>query len=240
METNHDASLVRLRRAVRLLAVGLIATLGLAALAAWLALRAGGVPGEVRELTVERLNVVEPDGTLRMVVSSTARAPGQIVGGEEITSMGGMTAGIRFFNEQGDETGGLGFESTPDRSANAGLLFDRHQQDQVIGITYEEEGGRYAAGLQVWDRPATPIAELLPLVRMPDGPEKEAKLAAMDRAGALGKMRMFAGRLDDGSSGLLLFDDDGALRLRVAVDAAGGGRLEFLDAAGRVTGRYPE
>ena len=241
METSHiDGSLVMLQRRVRVLGVALLAALVLAGVAVGLAVRSRGDGGAPRELTVERLNVVEPDGTLRMVVSNTARSPGKILGGVEHMDLGGRSAGIRFFNEQGDETGGLGFESGPDRTASAGLLFDRLQQDQIIGITYEEEGGRYAAGLQVWDRPETPIAEVVPVVRMPDGPEKAKTLEAMDREGAFGKMRMFAGRLDDGSSAILLFDDAGRPRLRMAVDAAGHGRLEFLDAAGRVTRRYPE
>jgi hypothetical protein len=35
------------------------------------------------ELTVHRINVVEPDGTLRMVISDHAKLPGIIVHGQE-------------------------------------------------------------------------------------------------------------------------------------------------------------
>src|SRR3982750_3341477 len=35
------------------------------------------------EITVERINVVEPDGTLRLIISDKARAPGIYIKGKE-------------------------------------------------------------------------------------------------------------------------------------------------------------
>lgn len=41
-----------------------------------------------------------------------------------------------FFNDEGDEVGGLTFTGTDDngRRANAGIMFDQLKQDQTIGI----------------------------------------------------------------------------------------------------------
>ena len=46
-----------------------------------------------------------------------------------------------FFNEKGDECGGLSFDGNQkDGAANAGALlaFDRFRQDQTVGIQYGE------------------------------------------------------------------------------------------------------
>src|SRR5215468_9243821 len=43
---------------------------------------APSLPGKLDELTVGRLNVVEPDGTPRMIIASRARFPGSFVRGK--------------------------------------------------------------------------------------------------------------------------------------------------------------
>jgi hypothetical protein len=47
--------------------------------------RAVGRPSRAsfEEIDVQRINVREPDGTLRMTIAGTARAPGMIVRGKE-------------------------------------------------------------------------------------------------------------------------------------------------------------
>src|SRR5580658_4752984 len=60
------------------------------------------------EITVHRLNVVEPDGKLRMVISNHARLPGIIVRGKE-QPFPRPQAGILFYNDEGSENGGLVF-----------------------------------------------------------------------------------------------------------------------------------
>ncbi len=39
-------------------------------------------PDKVKTLDIERLNIVEPDGTLRLVISNRARFPGAIIRGQ--------------------------------------------------------------------------------------------------------------------------------------------------------------
>ena len=108
-------------------------------------------------VTAERLDIVDADGTLRMVISNKDRQHPGVIEGRTIDRPRPV-AGMLFFNEAGDEVGGLtytGREVDGVRRANAGLMFDQHRQDQTIGISYSESGGRRSAGFQVWDRAET-------------------------------------------------------------------------------------
>src|SRR4051812_32304723 len=66
-------------------------------------------PARFGEIDVQRINVREPDGTLRMTISSAARSPGIIVKGREYRHPDRQAAGMLFFNEEGTENGGLIF-----------------------------------------------------------------------------------------------------------------------------------
>jgi hypothetical protein len=61
------------------------------------------------EMDVHRINVREPDGTLRMVISNHARLPGVIVRGKENPPVDRPYAGVLFYNDEGAENGGLVF-----------------------------------------------------------------------------------------------------------------------------------
>src|ERR1041385_6998236 len=61
------------------------------------------------EIQVHRINIVEPDGTLRMVISNHARLPGVIVKGKESKPFDRPQAGMLFYNDEGSENGGLIF-----------------------------------------------------------------------------------------------------------------------------------
>src|SRR6476660_3452497 len=61
------------------------------------------------EIDVERINIVEPDGKLRMVISNRPRSIGPIYKGKPFGYAGGGRPGIIFFNDEGTENGGLTF-----------------------------------------------------------------------------------------------------------------------------------
>ena len=63
------------------------------------------------EIDVERINIVEKSGRLRMTISNQERAPDPIADGTRGTRQGGNQAGLIFFNDKGDECGGLVFGS---------------------------------------------------------------------------------------------------------------------------------
>lgn len=133
------------------------------------------------EIDVERINLRENDGTLRMVISNTTRFPGIIFRGKEQPHPNRRTAGILFFNEEGTENGGLTFggRTVDGKSYSSGhLSFDQYEQDQVIQFTHQEEEGRRRAALIISDRPEKPLdfAALAKYTAMPEGPEKAAEL----------------------------------------------------------------
>src|ERR1044071_6672174 len=75
------------------------------------AFRRNGVQQRTRftEIDVERINVMEPDGKYRMVISNRPRSIGPIYKGKPFGYAGGNRPGIIFFNDEGTENGGLGF-----------------------------------------------------------------------------------------------------------------------------------
>src|SRR5437867_7390599 len=157
------------------------------------------------EIDVERINVVEKDGSVRLVISNEARMPDAIIGGKSYPRTVGRRAGMIFFNEEGDENGGLIYSGRRDSNATyhaeAGLLFDQYQQDQVIGMTYDDDNGRRRAGLQVWDRANVPLGELIaPLEaigNMPPGPARAQAFAALQakyQVESFVSPRVFVGR----------------------------------------------
>ena len=241
-EIIHERRKLALLRANLAVSSALLIVLGLAAF------RRTSGPTRVDELTVERINVVEKDGRVRLVIANGDRSPGVVVSGKLISKPGGR-AGMIFYNDEGDETGGLIFRgSKVDGKVSAGghLSFDRYGQDQVIALTYQEGDGTHSQGLTILDRPpqSFPVirARRDTIQRMPDGPAKDSALQAWIRwqGGApFGAPRLFVGRDKQKAATLDLKDQYGRSRLRLVVDSLGESRIEFLDDSGRVVTRLP-
>jgi hypothetical protein len=203
------------------------------------------------ELDVERLNIVEPDGKLRMTISNKERVPDPIINGKTYTGArkGSKSAGIIFFNDEGDECGGLAYSgkaSGTQGQASGALLFDQFHQDQTVGIMYSQSGDRRTAGFHVWDRPLTPASVLVDRMqaidKMPDGAEKQKALDAIKTEAARGEWgmhRLFVGNNADGSTGLTVADRLGKQRIALLVDPKGAAHLQFLDEAGKTVYSIP-
>lgn len=202
------------------------------------------------ELSVERLNVLEPDGTPRVIVSNKARLPGIYLEGTEYPHPTREFGGLIFYNSEGDEVGGLAFDAAETEEgyrAFAHLAFDQFKQDQTVTLTYSDRNGERTAGLRVDDQPD---ASILPLVRLNAGiadAESDEEVEAIRREirayvqeRGMHTERAFFGKLPDGSSVVRLSDGEGRPRLIVAVDPAGQPSLRFLDENGDVVSRLPE
>jgi hypothetical protein len=203
------------------------------------------------EIDVQRINLVEPDGKLRMVISNRARSIGPIGYGKPFGYPGGSRPGIIFFNDEETENGGLTFGggTTDGRfRASAGLSFDQYNQDQVVYIQYTDDNGRRRMGFTVADRADVPIMEVVARLdsvtaALPEGPARDS--ARRSVLGPRNGVPMFAERAylgrDVRKAALLrLSDGQGRPRLVLQVDSTGAPTLEFLDAEGRVTARLPE
>jgi hypothetical protein len=187
-------------------------------------------------LTVQRIDVREPGGTLRMVISDAARAPGIIIKGHEQPHPSRQSAGMIFFNSEGTENGGLIFDGRqlPDgtHQSSGSLTFDRYEQDQIVQLMADEDGQTRSGGIVVNDQPEQTMDwAALDRARSLQG---TAQGAAFRAAHAGGTQRAFLGRAEDKASELVLRDEAGRKRLVLHVSAAGEASIEFLDAAGKV------
>lgn len=205
--------------------------------ATWLGLSAVAAPARFDVIDVQRINVREPDGTLRLAISNHALIPGVIIGDQEYPHPNRPEAGMIFYNDEGTENGGLVFDGglRNGRPTNSGsLTFDRWRQDQTLQLVSTEDGTLRQAGIVVNDRPDVPLdlAKAGALRAMPAGPAHDALAAA---AGFTNTRRAWLGRSPDGSVALVLSDAAGKPRLSLGVGTDGTPSVELRDAAGRVT-----
>ena len=172
------------------------------------------------ELSVERVNIVEPNGIPRLIIHNAGRTPQMILQGKEQPHPNRTpSAGMHYFNDEGTENGGA-------------LTFDMFDQDQVVSLV---------GGLRVWDQPYIPLGQFIARVQaardLPDGPERKRALDEM-RRWALGEgiftERLTVGTTPDNSARVELIDGQRRARARLVVDAAGNGRLDFLGEDGAV------
>ena len=198
------------------------------------------------EITVHRINVVEPDGTLRMTISSKANFPGIIIKGKETPHPTRSSAGMLFFNDEGTENGGLIFGGRKDKDGKVTsyghLSFDQYEQDQVFSIDTDQENQQRSSQLRMIDEPDYPITEdLAAAARIEKLPEDQQGAAWEQLRTGKGRAqtRILLGRLDDRSVALRLKDVEGRDRVVIRVQPDGSPLLQLLDERGEVTSQLP-
>ena len=191
------------------------------------------------EIDVERINVVEKDGRVRLVIANSGRQAVTVIDGRQILPNRPRDAGFIFFNDEGDEDGGLTWSGRTEGGiphANAGLSFDQYKQDETVTLRYSQTGTDRSAGLTVADRPDASIGAA---VRLNDAASDEARAKVrqelVDSGVLVSRPRMFAGKDTSGTAAVALSDGNGKRRLLLSVDRAGAAKIEFLDANGKVT-----
>jgi hypothetical protein len=235
----------KLQRDVRLLKAYAFVVTVLLGVLAFAGFSQGNQKNKFAEIDVERINVIEKDGKLKMVISNSERQHPGIIDGRTLSRT--RPAGMLFFNEKGDECGGLSFNGDQkDGKASAGALlaFDRFLQDQTVAIQYGENNGQYSAGLRVWDRPDSSLGEVVDklqtIQKMSDGPEKTRAIQKLRETSGVGAaQRVFVGKTREKAAALTLSDPQGRPRAQLIVDAQGAARLEFLDENGVVIQSIP-
>jgi hypothetical protein len=190
------------------------------------------------EIDAERVNIVERDGRVRLVLANSARQAATVVDGKEILPTRKREAGLIFFNDEGDEDGGMTWSGRTENGvarADAGLSFDQYKQDETVTLRYLQNGASRTAGLTVADRPDGSIAAA---ARMNDAKTDEERATIREelvRLGVVGsRARAFVGKDQSGTAKVELSDGEGKARLRLSVDRAGAAKVEFLTADGKV------
>lgn len=250
MSSPTDASVarqLRFLRAYTLVSTTALLVLGLAAFTR------AGQPGRQHftEIDVERINVVEPDGKLRMVIANRPRSIGPIYKGKPFGYPGGTRPGIIFFNDEGTENGGLTFNGrrNPDGKfqSSLGMSFDQYNQDQVLYLQYNDQNGQRRMGFTVADRADVDIYDMVAerdsIMKLPEGPARTEALRKWQQprnGQPLFAQRVYVGR-DVAKSALVnLSDRSGKSRIRLVVDSLGRASLDFLDESGKVTYSLPD
>ncbi|MDQ1097860.1 MULTISPECIES: hypothetical protein [Chryseobacterium] len=205
----------------------------------FLAFRGSSEP-HFKEIDVERINIVEKDGTLKMVISNKERQhPGMV--NHTMMKPREREAGMIFFNSKGDECGGLVYDGD-EKGSGMAYSIDQRNTDQIMQLQYSETVGkekRRIYGLKLWDRPDDFTLEKL--IKVDDSLKKlndpvlyKKAFAKLNEEGKLGSERFFAGKTADGDVGLFLRDNKGKVRLRIYVDKNDKTHLESLDENGNV------
>ena len=201
-------------------------------------------------IDVERINIVEPDGKLRMVISNRPRSIGPIYKGQPFGYEGGGRPGMIFFNDEGTENGGLTFTGgrQPDGRfrASSGFSFDQFDQDQILYFQYSDNNGQRRTGMTIADRADVNIFDLVQqrdsIMKMPEGPARTTALETLmgPRNGVpMFAQRIYVGRDPSKNAMVNLSDKNGKLRIRMMVDSLNRPSLDFLDESGKVTHSFP-
>lgn len=167
-----------------------------------------------REIDVERINIVEKDGQLRMVISNEKRQHPGIVNGKIIPRQGSRPPGMIFFNHLGDEMGGLIFGANGGNGHFGSLTFDKVRNDQAIGFRYlESDNGTYQSGLEMWQQPNIPadvmMAKYETVNKIADETKRKAALQELIDNGQLTTNRLFLGKRRDDALILSMADIKG-------------------------------
>jgi hypothetical protein len=229
-----------LRRDLRLLkAYAAASTVAIAFLTGAAFLQSAPIRQKFGEIDVERINVVDKDGRPRLVIANAERQAVTVIDGKQILPNRKRDAGLIFFNDEGDEDGGMTWSGRTENGvarADAGLSFDQYKQDETVTLRYSQSGNDRQAGLTVADRPDASLGIAVRLNEAKTDAERAKVRQELVDSGALGsRPRMFAGKDQSGTAKVTLSDATGKARLLLSVDKAGAAKIEFLDAAGKIT-----
>jgi len=197
-------------------------------------------------ITARRINIVEPDGTVRLTISNRADFPGGWIHKKESARPDRRdAAGMLFMSEEGSEQGGLiwGASQLPDGTIeNHGhLSLDQYEENQVFALDAGQEGSDKFSRITIADQGDYPIEEKR------KAEERIGKLPQDKQDDEWGKFfashrhdvkRLVLGRAPDGSVGLSLRDGNGKVRVALEVQSDGRSVLQFLDESGKVVSEF--
>jgi hypothetical protein len=206
-------------------------------------------------IDVERINIVEKDGTTKMIITNVAAFPNEkdSINHRPTNAKRKKRAGMLFFNEDGIECGGFiydGRKNENGHSAGLSLTFDKYDGDQAMQLLHtdiERNGER----------------RLSSSIRFNDLPENSTQLTVAKAYEELDKItdkkiwkktyndyvekgiigitkRLEVGNLGKGRpNGMFLYDDQGHMRAMFCIDSKNNVRLEVYDEKGNKLNSWP-
>lgn len=197
--------------------------------------------GHFDEITAGRINIAEQDGKLRMVISNHENQHPGSYNGKDLPKRD-RPAGMIFFNDDGDECGGLVYDGSK-KEASMAYSIDQYKNDQIMQLQYaqdkESNGINRSYGLKLWDRDDRfPTGKLIDYVdslkSLKDTGAYNAGIKKIRAEGWLGKERLFVGKDTDGEVGLFLRDAKGTPRLKIYINKQNQPVIATLDDNGKL------
>lgn len=177
-------------------------------------------------ITAERINIIEPDGLFRAVLTNGARTPGPMkearAGAKEGTRNFPF-AGLMIYDHRGQEQGGYGTGYAPTQgSLGVSTLdwpggTDGGFGEAIATFRRVDAKGIASSGIQFADRPP----------------------AGSDPRDGIDRRRIKLQNINRDAE-VLLADAHGKDRIKLRVDADGEASIEIVDQAGRTVFRAPE
>jgi hypothetical protein len=197
--------------------------------------------GHFDEITAGRINIVEQDGKLRMVISNHENQHPGSYNGKDLPKRD-RPAGMIFFNDDGDECGGLVYDGGK-KEASMTYSIDQYKNDQIMQIQYaqdkENKEVNRSYGLKLWDRddrfPTGRLSDYVDSLKsLKDTSAYNAGIKRIRAEGWLGRERLFVGKDTDGEVGLFLRDDKGTPRLKIYINKQNQPVIATLDDNGKL------
>ncbi len=206
-------------------------------------------------IDVERINIIERDGTVKMVITNVAEFPNgeDSINDRPVNAKRKKRAGMLFFNEDGIECGGLiydGKENENGHSSGLSLTFDKYDGDQAMQLLHTDvkrKGRRRVrSSIRFNDLPENSTQANVAkaneeLDKITDKKVWKETYDAYVKKGILGiTKRIEVGNLGKGRpNGMFLYDDEGNMRAMFCIDSSNNVRLEMFDENGNKVNSWP-
>jgi len=196
----------------------------------------------IEEIFVERINVIEKNGDLKLVISNSEKQHTGIINGKELPKRE-RQAGLIFFNSTGDECGGLIYDGNA-KGAGLVLSVDKFRDDQIMQLQYIEDtkSKRRKYGIQLWDYPKENGSEarmkkFCALEKLKNKEEIQKAYLKMKEDSLLAENRLFLGKTFNKDVGLFINDKNGNPRIKIYIDDDNNPKIEFIDDKGKIINR---
>ena len=206
-------------------------------------------------IDVERINIVEADGTVKMVITNVEQFPNgtETVNGIVTNKGRKKRSGMIYFNEEGLECGGFIYDGAKNKnghSSGLSLTYDRYDGDQVMQLlTTDQARGdrRVESSLLIFNdrkgnannEETTKIWEEIDSIK--DEKLRQEKRKEYTDKGLIGATRrIMLGSTRGQSNGLFLFGKDGKRRGMFYVDKNNNIKLEAYNDKGEITHSWPK
>ena len=206
-------------------------------------------------IDVERINIVEKDGTTKMIITNIAEFPNgkDTINNRPVNVKRKKRSGMLFFNEDGIECGGFiydGQKKENGHSAGMSLTFDTYDGDQamqLLNTDSKRNGKRSIKSSLVFNDLAENYTQEVghkiwaELNGIKDKKVWKEKYNEYTKKGLIGiTKRLELGNLGKGRpNGLFLYDDDGNMRAMFCIDSENDVRLEMYDTKGNKVSSWP-